>query len=288
MSDGLRLGGSFYLPAADAAPWKPVLVVPCSGFTGLRHIHPARFARALTQKGFPCFGFDYRGFADSQGERHRVVLDEQIRDIRSAVAFARTDERFANHRVVLLGWGMAGGLILDAARELEGVTGLISANGFFDGARVQLAHRGPEGLAAFRRRVADEAAAAARSQQGHWRTADPFDLYPLDAVSRVYVDDVLRPTPSYDAEPYSYELGESLLRFRPEAYAPQMKLPLLIAHGDRNELHPVSEARSLAQSYGGPVELFWLEGAGHTEFMHDDNPLFQRLAARISEWLSQR
>ena len=283
LSDELRLAARFYWPDDRDAAREAPLVIPCSGFTGLMRIHPERFARYLTRRGWACFAFDYRGFVDSEGPRNRVVLDEQIRDIRHGAAFASADARIDASRIVLLGWGMAGGLVIDAARELAGVVGLVAANGFFVGRRVQRAHRSEADMRTFEKEV--DAERRERVRSGKARQVDPFDLYPLDAGSRRYVDDVLRKTPGYEAEKYSYELAESLLRFDVEAYAPAMSLPLLIAHGDQNKLHPTVEAQSLQKAWGGPVDLFWLEGAGHTEFMADENPKFQTLAGRIDAWL---
>jgi fermentation-respiration switch protein FrsA (DUF1100 family) len=285
-SDGWRLGASFFWPDdLDAAPPRP-MVIACSGFTGLRHIHPARFARYLTRRQQPCFGFDYRGFADSDGPRNRVLLEEQVRDIMHAVAYVSGDERVDASRLILLGWGMGAGLVLDAVRQLPGVVGVIAVNGFYDGRRVQIHHRGEAGYREFCRRVDDDR--RHRSRTGVARDADPFDIYPLDPQSREYVESVLRQAPGYSDEGYSFELADSLLRWAPEAYADRMNLPLLIAHGDQNRLHPPSEAESLYRAYGGPKELAWIEGAGHTEFMHDEDPRFQVLGARIGNWIEAR
>lgn len=282
-SDGLKLSGGFFVPD-DLDPDAPQpLVIPCSGFTGLMNIHPARFARALTARGRLCFGFDYRGFAESEGPRGRVILDEQVRDILNAVAFAKSDPRVDGSKVVLLGWGMAGGLILDAAHALPGLAGLIAANGFFDGPAVQRAHRGDEGFDAFLREAERQRAEIAGT--GEDVAVDPFELYPLDAQSRGYVDAVLRKTPDYDAQPYSWAMADSLLRWMPIEAAGRLGVPMLIVHGDANKLHPVSEAERLHAAYGGPSELYWVAGAGHTEWMLDDDPKFRATAAKIAAWL---
>lgn len=285
-SDGLRLAATYCWPDDhdDATP--SPMIIANSGFTGLRHIHPARFARYLTRRGQPCFGFDYRGFADSEGARHRVLLEEQVRDIIHAAAYVAGDDRVDASQLVLLGWGMGAGLVLDAARHHPGIIGIIAINGFYDGSRVQRAHRGEAGYRAFCNRV--DAERRQRSRTGTAETTDPFDLYPLDRQSRTYVDDVLRKTPGYQAELYSFELADSLLRWDPLAYADQMHLPVLIAHGSQNRLHPVEEAQSLHDAYAGPKELYWIEGAGHTEFMHDDDPTFQALGSRVADWIDKQ
>lgn len=284
-SDGLQLHGAFFHPGPAAGGPPGPLIIPCSGFTGLMSIHPARFARQLTARGHRCFAFDYRGFGRSQGERGRVVLDEQVRDIIHATSFAETDPRVDRDRIILLGWGMGAGLVLDAARELMGVAGLIAVNGFYSGKRVQLAHRGPDGYLEFRDRARAQYAARARGETPE--RGDPFFFYPLDRQSATYVDNVLSQYEGYDRSQYSAELADSLLRFHPEAYAPHMRTPLLLAHATRNALHPYTEAESLFAAYGGPKQMYWIHGAGHTEWMHDDDPRFQALGRRIASWLEE-
>jgi len=282
-SDGLKLDGRLFMPDEfDGSAPSPLIMV-CPGFTGLCAIHPARFARYLTARGHWCMGFDYRGFAASEGERGRVLLEEQVRDIMHAAAFASADDRVDADRIVLLGWGMGAGLALDAARRLEGIAGVAAVNGFYVGERVQRAHRGDEGYRRFRAAVAAERVGRART--GEAKRGDPFEIYPLDRQSRQYVDAELRRYADYDTEGYSWELADALLGWDVEAHASRMALPLLVAHGDQNKLHPTSEARSLYDAYAGPKQLYWLEGAGHTEFMTDDDPNFQALAGRIEAWI---
>lgn len=282
-SDGLELDGAFHFPDdTDTAGRRP-LIVPCSGFTGLRGIHPERFARYLTKHGYACFSFDYRGFGKSEGVRRRVILEEQVRDVLHAVGYVEGDERVNPDRLVLLGWGMGAGIVLDAARELLGVVGLIAVNGFYSGKRVQQSHHTTLGFLEFRDRVRAQYSERSRSGEALW--GDPFYFYPLDDESRRYVENVLRKHPEYDVETYSGELADSLLRWNPEAHGPSMRTPLLIAHGTRNALHPPTEAEALFSAYGGPKELYWIEGAGHTEWMFDDDPHFLGLGSRIVRWL---
>ena len=57
-SDGLKLDASIY--RSDSPEEALPAVITCSGFQGFNATHPARFARAFTQRGYTCFGFDYR------------------------------------------------------------------------------------------------------------------------------------------------------------------------------------------------------------------------------------
>ena len=279
-SDGVRLAGTFYFPDT-VEPGRPVLLF-CSGFMGLKRIHPERFARFFVPRGYPCFGFDYRGFGDSDGAPGAVLVEEQVRDIANAVACVRAEPRLAGRKLVLGGWGMGGGLVLEAAR-LVTVDALICVNGFYDAVRVQRRLRGEPGWQAFLAKLAAMRGEASRS--GVVPQVDPFDIYPLDAVTQTYVDDVLRRVPGFGG---SVHLGfaDSLLSFAPQGkLAALEQIPLLIAHGDGNALHPPEEAERLHAAYPGTKELYWLAGAGHTEWMLDDHPLFKRLAERLAAWV---
>lgn len=284
-SDGLKLGAALHLPDDYDGVSKLPLVVPCSGFTGLRNIHPERFSRFLTARGYACCTFDYRGFADSEGHRNRVLISEQVRDIRAGTAYACADERIDCSRVVLLGWGLGAGIVIEAGWSMPYLRGIISINGFYNGYRFQSAHRSPQQMREFNDRIWE-----ARKHQavtGEAVKVDPFDIHPLDETSRGYVDVFLKAARGYDADGYDLDFAESLLAWNPEALAPQFTLPIMIAHGEDNDLYPLSEALSLYRAWNGNKDLFRLTGAGHTEWMHDDNAHFLRLMDALYGWLDR-
>lgn len=281
-SDDLRLEGSFYFPDNTTSERK-VFIVACSGFMGLKNIHPLKFARSLTQEGYPCFGFDYRGFAQSEGIQGRVILDEQIRDIVNAVSFAASDSRLSDFSPVLLGWGMGGGLVLESARLIASLAGVASVNGFYNGRRVQQAVRGEEGFRKFEEWLAAERSRGSRERKKV--KVDPFFLYPLDPVTKSYVNSELEKNPDFGGN-VDFSLADSLLRFVPEAHLEELqRIPLLVVHGTQNHLHPRAEADSLYSRYPGPKHLYWLENAGHTEWMYEGHPQYLELIRQILLWL---
>lgn len=284
-SDGCKLDASFYLPdEGKADPEKPLVLV-CSGFLGLKDFHPARFARALTAMGYPCFGFDYRGFGESEGERHTVVIENEIRDIVNAAVFAMADDCHQGQGLLLMGWGMGGGLIFEAAQELSEVRGLVAINGFYDARRVQREVRGSQNWRAFQEMLLQER--LREVQTGEIRLVDAFEIYPLDPASRAYVDAELRVKKGFWGDIH-FTFAYSLLRFCPEGRLEGLEhLPLLLAHGDSNDLHPPTEAESLFRKYPGQKELYWIPKAGHTEWMFDDHPTFTGLVEWINAWVAR-
>jgi pimeloyl-ACP methyl ester carboxylesterase len=281
-SDGLKLDATVY--RADVADDALPLFVTCSGFQGLNAIHPARFARALTPRGYTCFGFDYRGFATSEGEPGRVHLDEQVRDITNALRFVRS--KLAPRSIVLAGWGMGAGLVLEASRVALGIDALVVMNGLYDAIRVQRALRGEGGWRAFRAWLDEERARLVAG--GAPKKIDPFDIYPLDPETTRYCDDVLRKHEAFGHGVWP-SFADSLLQLCADAHLDHLAAtPIFVAHGDRNALHPPEEARSLFASYPGPKEQYWVVDAGHTEWMLDDDPKFVALANAIDRWVRAR
>ncbi len=100
------------------------------------------------------------------------------------------------------------------------------------------------------------------------------------------MDSVLRKVPGYEGDKVQSLFADSLLDFAPERDLGHLSsTPALITHGRQNALHPPKEAESLFARYPGPKELYWIEGGGHTEWMHDEDPRYLALADRIGTWL---
>lgn len=111
-SSGHRVDSDLHLPEDGREPY-PV-VVACSGFMGLKNIHPARFARSLTQLGYAVVAFDYRSRGHSEGEYGRLIPQEWVEDLRSAVDRLQTVSEVDPGRIGLLGWGLGGGVAVSA------------------------------------------------------------------------------------------------------------------------------------------------------------------------------
>jgi hypothetical protein len=120
--------------------------------------------------------------------------------------------------IVLAGWAMAGGLGLQAALHTQKLRGIIALNGFYDAIRVQKALRGEAGWEQFQTWLAAERSKSLASTRKP--DLDPFAIYPLDPVSKKYVDEVLRKAASYDRASEAVDVGfaDSLLSFCPERH----------------------------------------------------------------------
>ena len=172
-SEGLKLDASFYLPDPGTEVKDRPIVLTCSGFMGLNRIHPARFARAFTARGYTCFGFDYRGFADSEGGPRACSSRNRYRH-RQRGSLRHDHPNAYQGRVLFMGWGMGGGLVLEAARLIPRVVGLVCMNGFYNGKRVQKMVRGFSAYVEFLERT--DAARAITVKTGEVVEVDPFSI----------------------------------------------------------------------------------------------------------------
>lgn len=280
-SSGLRLDADLYLPDDGGAGAPYPVVIPSSGYQGLKVIHPERFARTLTERGYAVLAFDYRGFGTSEGERGRLVPQEWAEDLRAAVDRVSTVEEIDSDRIGLLGWGMGGGVVVAEAAEDDRVGAVAAVNGIADGTRSTRNMHDDESWRSLLERVAADR--GRRSEWGRSEITSPWDIVRLDRDGRTdgYVGAELYRAPGFGAG-VTLESADMLLRFSPESVAHRIApRPLLVVHGGANELHKPEEARSLYAHADEPKRLEIIEGAGHTEWMFDDHPTFRALVDQL-------
>jgi pimeloyl-ACP methyl ester carboxylesterase len=284
-SDGVRLEGLLQLPR-DAGPGPRPAIVLCSGFQGLKEIIPSRLWPSFVAAGYACLAFDYRGFGDSAGERGRVVPAEQVEDVRSAVAFLEQRHEIDPSRIGLVGWGLGGGVAVQAAAEDARVAAVACLNGVGDAGRAVRASRpGADWVAMLDRIGADR---RRRALTGRSELVSPWEVVPLDPVVRSGVDEHMYARHPRFGERVSLRSAEAYYAFRPELAAARVSpRPLLVVHGSRNTLHPVEEALSLLAHAREPKELIELPDGQHLDWIQPEHALFATTMPRIVAWFDR-
>lgn len=283
-SHGYRLDADLHLPDDDGAAAPYAVVIAASGYQGLKVLHPERFARALTRLGYAVLAFDFRGFGNSEGERGRLVPQDWAEDVRAAVDRVCLVDDVDATRIGLLGWGMGGGVVVAEASEDPRVHAVASVNGISDGARSTRNMHDERSWTELLTRI--EADRGRRATIGRSKITSPWDIVRLDLDERTpaYVGEELYKTPGYGSG-VTLESADLLLRFSPQRLVHRLAgRPLLIVHGAENQLHRPEEAQALYDHAAQPKHLVFLEGAGHTEWMFDDHPTFQRLVEILDEF----
>lgn len=281
-SDGLKLQGSFYFPDhLDEGKKYPTIIVN-SGYQGFNEFYPKLFSEKLTEKDYICFGFDYRGFADSEGEKGRVILDEQVRDIQHAISYVTTHENVNEDKIGLIGWGMGACNVVHVAAKDKRVKAVAGLNGFYNGKRwLQSIHTYEEFTKIEETLKQDR---KKRSISGKSELAPTFIHYPLDPATKEYVENELASVYGFGHETQLL-FTDSILETNAEDVVKSISpVPLFIGHGKENLLHPNEESVSLFKKAGSPKYFYWIDGK-HNDFMFDDHPEFIRLNNKLDKFL---
>lgn len=280
-SEGCKLDGTLYLPDDYRAGEKRPAVIPNSGYQGFNEFYPKLFSEYLTKAGFVCLGFDYRGFAKSEGVRGRVILDEQVQDIRNAITYLRTREEVDPERIGLIGWGMGASNVVRVAAADKRAKAVAALNGFYVGERwLKSVHTYVDWHRILRDIEEDR---VRRVITGQSRLADPFLHYPLDETTEQHVNVELAHIPSFGKQT-AVQFSESIVEMNAEAEAAKIApRPLFIGHGRNNLLHPREEAEALYAAAAEPKTLYWVEGK-HNDFMYRDHPEMNRLMDSVIEF----
>lgn len=280
-SEGSRLKATIYYPDGGTDGDSNRALVVNSGYQGFNEFYPKMFAERMTERGYICLGFDYRGMADSEGEKGRVLIEEQVQDIRNALTFLRNQEGIDPRQVGLVGWGMGAANVVLAGAKDQHVAGVAALNGFYDGERwLKSIHTYDE----FQKIVAEvDEDRVQRVLTGESKLADTFHHYPLDPATDDYVEKELSHIYGF-GHPTRLQFTESILDLKVgDVVASLAPTPLFIGHGSRNSLHPYDEAQAIFDAAASPKTLYTVDGR-HNDFMYVDHPEFVTLCDRLKEF----
>ncbi|MFC4766254.1 alpha/beta hydrolase [Effusibacillus consociatus] len=280
-SEGYKLDGTLYLPDDYQPGEKRPAIIPNSGYNGFNEFYPRLFARNLTEAGYVCLGFDYRGFANSEGPKGRVILEEQVEDIKNAITFLKIQEEVDPERIGLIGWGMGASNVVRAAAADKRVKAVAALNGFFNGERwLKSIHSYVDWNNILKTIEEDR---IRRVTTGQSLLADPFIHYPLDPATEDYVNKELAPLSPFGKQT-ALQFTESIIGMNAEkAVADISPTPLFVAHGKDNLLHPLDESVSLYESAREPKQFYLIDGK-HNDFMYHEHPVFQELVGKLQEF----
>jgi uncharacterized protein len=283
-SEGCKLEGSVYLPDDYQPGEKRPAVIPNSGYNGFNEYYPRLFARYLTAAGYVCLGFDYRGFANSEGARGRVILDEQVEDIKNAITFLQIQAEVDPQRIGLIGWGMGGSNVVRVAASDKRVKAVAALNGFFNGARwLKSVHTYVDWNNILKTVEEDR---IRRVTTGQSLLADPFVHYPLDPSTEDDVNEHLAILPGFGKQT-TLQFTDSIIGLNVDRVVADVSpTPLFLGHGKDNLLHPLDESVALYHAAKEPKQLYLIEGQ-HNDFMHAGHPVFEQLIEELRVFFGQ-
>lgn len=282
-SDGIRLEGLLQLPNDLPVNRLPVVLL-CSGYQGLKELIPGKLWMPFIEAGYACFAFDYRGFGTSDGDRGRVLPLEQVEDVRNAVTFLRQQSELDSAAIGVVGWGLGGGVVVQAAADDPRIKVVACLNGVGDAGRAVSDSRTYYDWLITQDRIAEDS--AQRVMTGESQLVSPWDIVPLDPLTRDNVEeDMYGNHERFGVDKVSLQSAEAYYAFRPELVVDRISpRPLLIVHGTRNTLHPIHEARSLYDRAQEPKEIIEIVDAHHLDWIQPGTPQYLDTVPRILEW----
>lgn len=231
-SAGLRLAGHLYTPHGTPDGPRPAIVVGHPG-TGVKEQASGLHAWRLAEQGFVTLAFDAAFQGESEGEP-RGLEDpaHRIEDIKAAVSFLATRDEVDPDRIGVLGICASGGYALAAAATDHRIRAVATVSAVDIARQFRNGADGTQDPAVLQGMLA--AAAAARTAEARGEGVQRFRVFP-------------------ETEEEARDGGPR---------------PLLLIAGRAAVTSWMSVAAF--QQGSGPQELFWMDGATHTDLYDKD------------------
>lgn len=252
-SEGTRIAADIFIPSTLGIGEKGPAVVLCHGFTGVRQLMLADYARLFAEAGYVSLIFDYRGFGGSDGPRGRLIPLEQVDDIRNAVTYLQAQPEVDSDKIGLWGTSFGGAHAPYVAALDPRVKVVVGQVGFDDGARFIMGARTESQRAELLRQLNEDR--RMRVVQGAGSLIDPFERALKNPESREFIADALSAFPFMRCL-LSWQTWEKTLEYRPieivDRIAPR---PMLLIAAERDSICPLAGYQNLYAHAGQPKQL---------------------------------
>jgi dipeptidyl aminopeptidase/acylaminoacyl peptidase len=255
-SDGLTLSGVLHVPDDLAPGEKRAAFVILHGFGGYKDgpEHQAQ-ARIMCEWGYVALRFDMRGCGESEGERGRLIVEEEVRDSIAAFELLEAHEAVDPKKIGLYGDSLGATVAFQAGTDKR-VAAVIGSGGIGDGARAfRTMHSTPEAFRTFLDRLLE--AKRLYRETGEKMQISRFDIVPIPTDLRSHLG------PGALME-FSFETVQSMYDSRAEDHVAEIApRPLLLIHPASDQVVPAAESYEVLKRAGQPTELYITAGEDH-------------------------
>ncbi|MEM2913117.1 MAG: alpha/beta fold hydrolase [Candidatus Bathyarchaeia archaeon] len=231
-NQGQQLIGILHIPDELKSGMKAPGILMLHGFTGNRteaHRLFVHVARSLCDSGYVVLRFDFRGSGDSDGEFEDMTLPGEVSDAERALAFLMRQRCVDRERVGVIGLSM-GGRVAAILTSLDG--------------RVKFAVLYSPALGSLGERFLSQASKEALEKLNSGESIEiPGGWY----LKKAFFDTV------------DYIIPLDIMG--------GIKVPILIVHGDKDEVIPLEEAKKgyeVIRDLNEKNELYVVKGGDHT------------------------
>jgi uncharacterized protein len=266
-SEGLKLGADIYLPPDEANGRRPGIVL-CHGYTGTRRIHLPDYAKVLAAAGYVSLVFDYKGWGDSEGPKHRLAPYSRMADIQAALSYMESRADVDAERLALFGTSYGAAVAVFAAAIDPRVKCLVASIGVGNGARwMRNVRRPDEYIDILQRAAADR---VQRALTGTSELAHRDEVLLPDRQSLEIGNAARRNNPAAVTQ-VPLEYVDHTLSFNPEWVVDRIApRPVLFITSDDDRLVPPEETKAMYERAGEPKKLVVLKGIGHYQCYEAD------------------
>jgi hypothetical protein len=284
-SDGVPLAGRFFRNTSSLATRQRVVVVTGS-WLNVKEQMALVYARALAERGFTAFTFDFSGWGASGGAlRHWELPTQKARDIAAAVDFV-SSLSLSGPRVGHLAVCASAQYALRAAAGAARIASLVTVAGWFhDAASVAPFYGGEAGVSRRLERASDALVEYRRS--GDLRMVPAYAVGDERAGMFFEMDYYANPARGAVKE-WSNQMAEASwlnwLSFDGIAPAPSVTTPTLLVHSDGCAFP--DHAKTVHAQLAGKKQLAWIDKGTQTDFY--DVPEYVNIAAdRAAAWFEE-
>ena len=283
-SEGVRLSGDLFLPAALGGGEKRGGIVLSHGYTGVRNLYLPDIADVLTEAGYVVLTFDYKGWGDSDGPKSRLSPYGRVLDSQAALTFLGAQPMVDADRLGLYGTSYGGATVVWTAAVDPRVKCVVAVVGIGHGRRWMRSVRRPDEFADLIERA--NADRVRQVMTGQSEIVDRSEiLLPLTASRRNWRRRRARAILVRWARS-RWNTCTKHWSFTPSGWSTRSpRWPVLFITSDNDRLVPPDESEALYAKAGEPKKLVVLKNRGHYGVYTGD--AFRQVMAPTLAWFRE-
>ncbi|MDE0029998.1 MAG: alpha/beta fold hydrolase [Deltaproteobacteria bacterium] len=258
---GYGLSGVVTIPDARDRSQRHPGVILCQGYAGLKEALMPAVAERLAAEGYVTLRFDYRGFGESEGPRHRLIPLEQIEDIRNGLTCLGVRPEVDPNRLAIWGTSFGGAHAAYAAAVDERVRCIVSVVGVGDGERWLRCLRREWEWQEFVKELDDD-----RNQRvlnGQSRRVHPYHIMETTPEGWEFWKETVAANPERGEVEMPLECADAIIEYKPETVAHEIGCPALYVSAELDTLTPLEEQMNLYENSPEPRDYVVIPEVNH-------------------------